>query len=135
MTRKVLYAEDDRIQAVVVSSLLTQAGFTVTRVENGRSALDAVCHTVFDVVLSDHYMPEMNGVELLSEMRARNIDVPLVLMTSTQDMQLVFSAVRAGADDFISKDMKGQYLELIVPVLDRVCERHQLQARVRRHAQ
>lgn len=135
MTRKVLYAEDDRIQSVVVSSLLSQAGFAVTHVENGRSALNALCNAAFDVILTDNYMPEMNGVELLSEMRLRNIDVPLVLMTSAQDMQLVFSAVRAGADDFISKDTKGHYLELIAPVLDRACDRHQLQARVKRHAQ
>lgn len=86
MTRKVLYAEDDRIQSVVVSSLLSQAGFAVTHVENGRSALNALCNAAFDVILTDNYMPEMNGVELLSEMRLRNIDVPLVLMTSAQDM-------------------------------------------------
>ena len=135
MTRKVLYAEDDRIQAVVVSSLLTQAGFTVTHVDNGRAALSAVCNAPFDVILSDNYMPGINGVELLSEMRSHNINVPLVLMTSAHDMQLVFSAVRAGADDFISKDMKGQYLELIAPVLNRACDRSQLQARIKRHAQ
>ncbi|RLU03693.1 MAG: EAL domain-containing protein [Ketobacter sp.] len=135
MTWNVLYAEDDRLQSIVVSSLLQQEGFTVTHVENGKEALNALPHSDFDVILTDHYMPEMSGVELLSEIRVRQYDIPLVLMTSAQDMQLVFSAVRAGAADFISKDLKGQYLELIVPVLLRACDRHHLQARVKQHAE
>ena len=135
MTWNVLYAEDDHLQSIVVSSLLKQEGFAVTQVENGRAALNALASSNYDVILTDHFMPEMSGVELLSELRERQIDIPLVLMTSAQDLQLVFSAVRGGAADFISKDLKGQYLELIVPVLLRACERHHLQARVKQHAE
>ena len=135
MTWNVLYAEDDHIQSVVVSSLLKQEGFTVTLVGDGKAALQALADTRFDVVLTDHYMPHMSGMDLLSELRSQQFDIPLVMMTSAQDMQLVFSVVRAGADDFISKDMKGQYLDMIVPVINRACERHQLQVRVRRHAE
>ncbi len=135
MTWNVLYAEDDHIQSMVVASVLEQEGFAVTHVENGKAALRALENAHFHVILTDHYMPEMSGVELLSELRQRNHDVPVVLMTSARDMRLVFSAVRAGADDFISKDLKGEYLEMIAPVLARACERHQLQARVRRHAE
>ena len=135
MTWKVLYAEDDHLQSIVESSLLQQEGFVVTHVENGNQALSALPCSDYDVILTDNCMPEMSGVELLSEIRVRQYDIPLVLMTSAQDMQLVFSAVRAGAADFISKDLKGQYLEMIVPVLLRACERHQLQSRVKQHAE
>ncbi|MEE2730571.1 MAG: EAL domain-containing protein [Pseudomonadota bacterium] len=134
MNWNVLYAEDDRVQSAIVLSLLQQDGFTVTHVENGKAALAALSGQSYDVILTDQYMPQMSGFELLSEVRKRELDIPLILMTSTQDMQLVFAAVRAGAADFISKDLNGQYLELIAPVLVRSCERHQLQARLRQHA-
>ncbi|RLT96847.1 EAL domain-containing protein [Ketobacter sp.] len=135
MTWNVLYAEDDRTQSAIVSSLLRQEGFAVTHVENGEAALSALAHHPFDVILTDQYMPQMSGVELLSEVRNRQLDIPLILMTSTRDMQLVFAAVRAGAADFISKDLNGQYLDMIAPVLEQACERHQLQARLRQHAE
>lgn len=67
----ILSAEDQRLYADLVSAHFEEAGHTVTTVENGELALDANACVRFDLLVTDHSMPRMNGLELVSRLKER----------------------------------------------------------------
>jgi len=67
----VLLAEDNRVNQDVARTILTRAGHRVDIAENGKMAVDAVRRNVYDVVLMDVQMPEMDGFEATAEIRRR----------------------------------------------------------------
>ena len=135
MRKSILYVEDDLVQATLVKPMLADEDYPVYHVTNGFAALETLQSSQFDVVLTDHFMPNMSGMELLQEIGNLGIQVPVVIMTAANDVSLAFAALRLGASDFISKDADGNYLGIIAPVLARVLEKHQLQIRARQLTQ
>ncbi|WP_317932922.1 EAL domain-containing protein [Halioxenophilus sp. WMMB6] len=128
MGKSVLYVEDDVVQATLIQGLLEDEGYSVVHAEDGAAALELLAHNSFDVILTDHYMPAMNGVQLIETINQRAIGVPVVIMTAANDISLAFAALKAGAADFIAKDMEGNYLAIIEQVLARAIEKHRLAA-------
>ena len=57
-------------------------------------------------MLSDIVMPEMDGIRLLSELRAQDPDVPVIMVTAMHDISIALEAIRAGAYDYISKTFR-----------------------------
>lgn len=82
-TLRVLIAEDDAGLARAISFCLRQAGFEVTACHDGISAWEALCRGSFDVVVTDHQMPRLTGIELCRQMRASEqyALTPVVLIT------------------------------------------------------
>jgi len=72
---KVLVAEDEAHLGQILSSFLTGRGYVVTTVTDGRAALDALRAEAFDVALLDIVMPELDGLEVLKQVRAE-VDPP-----------------------------------------------------------
>lgn len=131
-TPSLLYVEDDSVQAMIITKLLKNEGFNVIHSKNGFEALDRLQEHTIDIVLTDHYMPQMNGVELVQATKDQAFDVPVVLMTATNDLGIAFQALSAGAADFLQKDTDSEYLSLISTVLHRTLEKHRLQLRSKR---
>lgn len=131
MTSRILYVEDDPVQATLVKHVLEDAEFSTFHVANGFDAIQALKSSRFDGVLTDHYMPNMSGVELIAQIKELDISVPVVVLTAASDISLAFSALRSGAADFISKDSDGQYLSIIPHVLQRSIDEYQLKDRAR----
>lgn len=71
MTKRLLYAEDDDIVRGALSQLLTLLGWQVTTEPDGSAALNRLKSEDFDVVLTDHHMPETDGIGLVQNLRAR----------------------------------------------------------------
>lgn len=125
---QILYVEDDPVQATLVESILEDAGHRVTHVTNGFDAITTLEHTPdFDILLSDYYLPNMSGLDILQELEQVAPNLPTVILTSANDVSLAFSVLRAGAADFISKDSNGGFLEIINPVLERTLKKRQLE--------
>lgn len=78
---KVLIVDDDANVARAFARILTQGGYRTTIANNGRHALACVDEEPFDVVISDVSMPEMGGIELLTEVFRRDADLPVILIT------------------------------------------------------
>lgn len=131
MTHTVLFLEDDPVQTALILPLLQDGGFNAVHATNGADGLAFIEQGQIDVVLSDHYMPNMNGLEFIAALNKRRYSVPVVIMTSSSDLALAFSALKAGAADFISKDAECSYLSIIESVLSRTISQHELQ----QHAQ
>ncbi|TGD75462.1 EAL domain-containing protein [Mangrovimicrobium sediminis] len=121
---RVLYVEDDPVQAMLVKHQLEDKGVSVEHVAGGEEALARLFVAHFDVVLTDYYMPGMNGVELMRRIDAAGTDLPVVILTAGKNLGLAFDALREGATDFISKDDDGEYLSVLYQVLLRAVERH-----------
>ena len=99
----ILIADDERSIRLMLETGLTLNGFRVTAVRNGREALEAMSTGKFDAVLSDIYMPDLGGLELVDALRAKDPNLPIVLMTAQGSLQVAVEAVTRGASDFIGK--------------------------------
>ena len=99
----ILIADDERSIRLMLETGLTLNGFRVTSVRTGREALEAVSKGAFDAVLSDVYMPDGSGLELVEALRAADSNLPIVLMTAQGSLETAVHAVERGANDFIGK--------------------------------
>jgi signal transduction histidine kinase len=80
--------------------------------------------TSFDLVVTDHNLPGMSGLELCHELLNRQFPLPLVLLTGAGTERLAVEALKTGVDDYLIKDPDQGYLELLPVVLPEVVRRH-----------
>lgn len=101
---KVLLVDDSGTMRTIQKRCLNKLGIEdVTEAEDGRQALDKFEQGEFDVVLSDWNMPNMDGLTLLKEIRQRNTDIPVVMITTEAERARVVTAIQAGCSDYLVK--------------------------------
>lgn len=106
---KILVVDDDDIFRVAVEKNLRMAGHETISAHNGRSALEQITSHKPDLVISDIRMPEMDGVEMLKQIRAAG-ELPVILMTGFAEIMETQTAHSLGANDFIAKPFTGEDL-------------------------
>lgn len=106
-TGQVLVVDDERAVARVLARVLEAAGHQVSVCYDGTSALSLLERYEYDVVLSDLSMPGLNGIELLRAVRARDLDLPVVLVTGTPSMDSAIMAVEYGALRYLQKPVQA----------------------------
>lgn len=79
--KKILIVEDEEIARDVLIQALETLGYATCGAINGRHALEQIACNSVDLVLTDIYMPEMNGLELLRKLREDGNDIPVILIT------------------------------------------------------
>ncbi|MBN1852752.1 MAG: response regulator [Pirellulales bacterium] len=103
---RILVAEDNPALAAVIEFNLRRAGCAVTRMRNGRLALEAAMEEDFDLVVTDHQMPEMTGIELCERLRAlpQYMDTPIIMLTA-KGLELDMSNLgeTVGVSEYLSK--------------------------------
>jgi CheY-like chemotaxis protein/anti-sigma regulatory factor (Ser/Thr protein kinase) len=109
MTR-ILVAEDSPTEAQLIRYLLEKAEFEVLPAADGRSALEVIERTVPDLVLTDLQMPEMNGLELVRQIRSKYSFLPVILMTAHGSEDIAVEALRTGAASYVPKAGLAQSL-------------------------
>lgn len=111
-TYNVLIAEDETFQRLALLDILSMCEYEAVAVENGKQALEELKNETndFDLVLLDLYMPVMDGFELLSIMQDddRLKEIPVVIMSSENQGDLIANCLRMGAKDFIVKPVRVQ---------------------------
>ncbi|MCO4782309.1 MAG: response regulator [Candidatus Cloacimonetes bacterium] len=114
--RKVLLAEDNKVNQFLAVALLKQANLLVTVVENGKLAVDKILEEDFDAVLMDIQMPEMDGYTATKLVRQRDEykDLPIIAMTANVMESDIEKIKAVGMNDYIAKplDIKGMYLTI-----------------------
>jgi len=115
----ILVADDERSIRLMLETGLTLNGFRVTAARTGREALDAMSSGHFDAILSDIFMPDIGGLELVDALRSSNPNLPIVLMTAQGSLQVAVEAVTRGASDFIGKPFE---ISEVVALLKRMLE-------------
>jgi EAL domain-containing protein (putative c-di-GMP-specific phosphodiesterase class I) len=104
--KAVLLVDDDDKLAAGLRRILIKEGYQVTLANNGAAAAEIITQQSFDVILSDIQMPGMSGVDLLSVVRAYDLDVPVILMTGDPTLQTAIDAVSLGALQYLVKPTK-----------------------------
>ncbi len=100
---RVLVVDDEPAVARVYRAALERHGATVETASNGKEAVERVRVASFDVIVSDISMPEMTGIELLTAVRAYDLDVPVILMTGEPGLESAMRAVECGAFRYLAK--------------------------------
>ena len=103
MSSKLLLLEDDLLFGETLTDLLEDAGYEVFHFLNGQDALDATFNAKFDVYLLDINVPLIDGVSLLSELRAANDTTPAIFLTSHKDLEMIIQGFSSGGDDYLIK--------------------------------
>lgn len=100
---KILLAEDTRDLNRVETVALEHEGFDVDSVFDGVEALEKMSENGYDAIVLDIMMPKKDGLEVLTEMRARNIVTPTLMLTAKTEIDDCVAGLDAGADDYLTK--------------------------------
>jgi two-component system response regulator HydG len=111
---RVLVVDDEAGARVALKGLLETQGYTVDQAGDGAAALGRLVELPPDIIVTDLDMPGMNGMQLLAELRGRDQDVPVIVVTSAADLGSAVEAMRAGATDYIGKPVDFDALLLSV---------------------
>jgi CheY-like chemotaxis protein len=106
----ILIVDDDRTTLYVLQNVLKGAGFTTAVAMDGVEALARLQAEAFDVLLLDVWMPRMNGLEVLAQLRARPQKPPVVVMTSDDTPETLLRAVREQAFRYVQKPIESTTL-------------------------
>lgn len=102
--KKVLVVDDEVTNTILLKRILTKAGYSVVVAHSGIDALKSVKRDKFDAVLTDWMMPQMDGIELIRQIRDNVDPIPLIIMITALVSDGARSyALESGSDDFISK--------------------------------
>ncbi|HSC27353.1 MAG TPA: response regulator [Vicinamibacterales bacterium] len=107
---RILVVDDDRTTRHIIRKVLTNAGFTASVAKDGVDALKALRGRRFDLLLLDVWMPRMNGLDLLSELRRRKARPRVVVMTSDDAPDTLLKAVRGQAFKYVHKPVQPEAL-------------------------
>ena len=110
----ILVVDDEAMQLKALAGFLKNKGFTVEATTSAHNAVQILKDRPVDLVLTDFKMPEMNGLELLSESKALNPEVDIVMMTAFGSIESAKEALKGGAIDYLTKPVDLLQLELII---------------------
>jgi len=114
MANKILIVDDEPFNLDVLGQELTDLGYAVERANDGIQALSEIDKVAPELILLDYLMPRMNGIEVLHAIRKTNKDLPVVIITAHGSIERAVEAIKAGADDFITKPFDPEHLALVV---------------------
>jgi signal transduction histidine kinase len=121
--KKLLIVDDEPMIRELCASVFES--YKVLQAADGFDALKYLSHEDVDIVLTDVNMPNIDGLEFLRIIREEQPNLPVILMTGYSDKELILSALKAGADDFITKPISILQLTMTV---EKVLERHTLRS-------
>jgi class 3 adenylate cyclase len=104
-SRALLIADDNRVNRLLLARGLEQQGHTVGFAEHGLEALDLLRRQHFDLLLLDVLMPELDGYQVLAELKLdpHLRDVPVIMTSSLDELDSVVKCVEMGAEDYLTK--------------------------------
>jgi DNA-binding response OmpR family regulator len=122
MKKQILVVDDEPNVRLNYRMALETEGYTVLEADCGAKALDQFTGHHFDLAILDMRMPEMDGLDLLAEMRKRGLATPTVIITAYGDIPHAVRAMKLGAIDFLKKPLTPDQLRQIA---SEVLERHE----------
>ncbi len=127
MPNKILIVDDEPFNLDLLEQELTDQDYAIERANDGEEALKKVESFLPDVILLDYMMPKMNGIEVLKELRKRECDVPVIMLTAYGTIERAVMAIKEGAYDFLTKPFDPDHITLTVK---KALEQERLKRRV-----
>jgi len=100
---KVLLVEDEEKVARFISKGLEEEGYIVETANNGKKGLELLGERSYDILLLDLMIPEIDGLEVLQNIRAWGIDTPVLIITAKSSKEDVVKGLDSGSDDYLTK--------------------------------
>ncbi len=116
--KKILLVEDEKIIAELMKLELTAEGYDVTTVYNGIQALSAINDNHFDLIITDLFMPEMDGIDLLKQLKSASNTIPTVVISASQNDNIKNQLNNLGITQFIDKPINNERLDLLLSLID-----------------
>jgi two-component system, NtrC family, response regulator HydG len=110
----ILLIEDDLTFSKILEGFLTKNKFSVTTMHKGKAGLAAFSDQHFDLVLLDYRLPDMTGMEILTEIKSVSPRTPVIIMTSFSDIRTAVKAIKAGALEYITKPVNPDELLMLI---------------------
>lgn len=128
MTRppRILYIDDDAAFARLAARALERAGYAVEQATSGAAGLRRMAEEQFDAVALDHHMPGVEGLDVLKEIRRQPSPPPVIYVTGSEASHIAVSALKAGAADYVWKDVQGHFRELLVEAVSNALTQEKL---------
>ncbi|MFQ6094221.1 MAG: sigma-54-dependent transcriptional regulator, partial [bacterium] len=112
--KKILVIDDDESLSRILEHQLTEDGHRVTTASDGQRGIDLFKKDGFDIVLTDIQMPELDGLEVLKEVKRLNREAIVILITAYGTIENAVEACHLGADDYITKPFSRQQLRFAI---------------------
>jgi two-component sensor histidine kinase len=126
-TPTLLYIDDDKALARLVDRGLSRLGLKVVHAAGGVEGLERLAQGGIDVIALDQFMPGLDGLETLERIMAIPGAPPVVFVTAAQDSSIAVTALKAGAADFLMKDLQGDFIPLLQVAVDGALRQARLQ--------
>lgn len=110
MSYTAIVVDDSSFQRSLVSETIDEWVDVVDTAENGREAVDVFTETEPDMMTMDIMMPEMDGIEALTEIKERSPETTIVMVTSVSQKEKMREAAKAGADGYVTKPFEAEEL-------------------------
>jgi response regulator of citrate/malate metabolism len=127
-----LFVDDDAAYMAIARHLLTKyqgSRFQVTWKQDAAASLDYLSgNPEIDLIVIDYFLPDMNGLQLVQQIRERKIDIPIVFLTSNRDFRLAIEVMKYGVEDYLIKD---EAVDSVLPrTILNIVERVRLKRRI-----
>ncbi|WP_428152088.1 sensor histidine kinase [Brevundimonas sp.] len=124
---RLLYIDDDRGLSRLVQKELGRHGYEVTLAADGDEGVAALDAGDYDICALDHYMPGRDGIDVLPDILHRPAPPPVVYVTGAQEGRIAVAALRAGASDYVIKDVSEDFTALLRSALEDALLRRRLE--------
>ncbi len=114
---KILVIEDDKITAQEIVTELGQHGFEVEWAGNGHEGLERALSGQHDLITLDRMLPFMDGLAIVTALREKHIDTPVLMISALSDVDERVDGLRAGGDDYLVKPFASEEMAARVEVL------------------
>ena len=115
---QILVVDDNQINLTIVKGLLKKTLINIDLASSGRECLDMVTKKSYDIILLDHMMPEMDGLEVLTKLRAMDSNLsrncPVIALTANAIVGAREQYLSAGFNDYLSKPIDYKELEAVI---------------------
>jgi DNA-binding NtrC family response regulator len=107
-THDVLLVDDDKEFRRAMKKMFEKSGYGVRIACDGQEALDALNEEEFDLIISDLRMPNLDGLEMMAELRRRGLDIPIIFLTAFGEVESYMDLMNLGAFEYVNKPVKSQ---------------------------
>jgi len=114
MNDRVLVVDDDPGIRDTISQLIEELGYGCDCASDGIEALSCLNTSSYLCVFTDIMMPKMTGLELIKRIKAKDISLPIIVITGYASLEIAIDAMKCGASDFLSKPFKVSQIQLLL---------------------
>ena len=103
---RILYVEDEKFLADAVIHVLNKSGISVDYAADGEEGLNLAVKPIYDVIVLDIMLPKLSGLDILKDLRSRNIRTPIIMLSALSQVEDKIKGLNYGADDYLAKPFK-----------------------------